>query len=120
MKLQEIMLTGSEEEQLIVAKFKGDHIYEDCDTCLVVDSTMQYYLDELGRRIRHKLADKLGLEEPLHKEIAGEDFVDSESNTALEDEIHEALTYLSGGSLGPPGEDFVDRDLGLQERDCDR
>ena len=34
-----------------------------------------------------KLADKLGLEEPLHKEIAGED--------------------------------FVDRDLGLQERDCD-
>ena len=64
---------------------------------LEVDSTLKYYWDELERRIRHKLAEKLGLEEPLHKAIGPSEGI-------------QKMEWSSPNAT----EDYVDRDLGLE------
>ena len=66
MKLREIAMLN---EMSLSAIFRGDNCFEDCHLSLEADTKMIYLWNELEQHIKAKLAERLGLEEPIHKAI---------------------------------------------------
>jgi len=76
---------------------------------LETDSKMQYLWDQLEQHIKAKLAEKLGIEEPLYKKVhPGVEY--SEAINRMEWSSPDTTEDLADISQF---EDYVDRDLGL-------
>ena len=97
MKLTKVEVFGGDME----IAFRGDDGYIQGN--LLGDSQAMYLWNQLEERIKHKLAERLGLEEPLHKRAVAVNTGGWSASDTTEDED---LVY-----------DY--RDLGLKERDCD-
>ena len=102
MKLEEIStFYKSDGESLNFIIVFRRQLYEECNVTLSPDTRMVHLWNLLEEHIKNKLAEKLGLEEPLHINV----------------DDSEPVTWR-GNTFGEPDttEDHVDRDLGLDNR----
>ena len=104
MKLRKIEIAFS---NMFEITFRGDG--EECFAMLEPTSKLEYIWDQLEQHIKAKLAEKLGIEEPLYKKVhPGVEY--SEAINRMEwssPDTTEDLVDIS------QFEDYVDRDLGL-------
>ena len=106
MKLREIaMLT----EGALSAIFHGDSCFENCHLSLEADTKMIYLWNEFEQHIKAKLAERLGLEEPIHKVITpSEEIQKMEWSSPNATEDYDEQDLVAGGH------EFINRDLGLE------
>ena len=104
MKLRKIEIAFS---NMFEITFRGDG--EECFAMLEPTSKLEYIWDQLEQHIKAKLAEKLGIEEPLYKKVhPGVEY--SEAINRMEWSSPDATEDLADISQF---EDYVDRDLGL-------
>ena len=101
MKLRKIEIAFS---NMFEITFRGDG--EECFAMLEPTSKLEYIWDQLEQHIKAKLAEKLGIEEPLYKEHPGIQY--SEAINRMEWSSPDATEDLADISQF---EDYVDRDL---------